>query len=83
MKGMDKQVVIYWYQGCGRIIASEYAGLIYGMVDKMRRGRTDAALVRIISPVESLEPEAEKNAEKRAVEFAKLVFPLLSRYIPN
>jgi EpsI family protein len=83
MKGIDKQVVLYWYQGCGRIIASEYAGLLYGMVDKMRRGRTDAALVRIISPVESLEPEAKKAAEKRAAEFAELIFPWLSRYIPN
>jgi EpsI family protein len=83
MKGLDKQVVIYWYQGCGRVIASEYSGLIYGMVDKIRRGRTDAALVRIISPVESLDPAAEKIAEKRSVEFAKMIFPWLSRYIPN
>lgn len=83
MKGLDKQVVLYWYQGCGRTIASEYSGLIYGMVDKMRRGRTDAALVRIMSTVESLDPAAEKTAEKRSVEFAEIVFPWLSRYIPN
>jgi EpsI family protein len=83
LKGLDKQVVLYWYQGCGRVIASEYSGLIYGMVDKMRRGRMDAALVRIISSVESLEPAAEKAAEQRAVEFAQSIFPLLGRYIPN
>jgi EpsI family protein len=83
LKGIDKQVVLYWYQGCGRVIASEYAGLIYGMVDKIHRGRTDAALVRIISPVESLAPEAENAAEKRAIEFAELLYPWLSRYIPD
>jgi EpsI family protein len=83
LKGVDKQIALYWYQGCGRVIASEYWGLLYGMVDKMRSGRTDAALVRIISPAESLEPAAEDAAEKCAADFAMLIFPLLSRYIPN
>jgi len=69
--------------GCGRIIASEYWGLLYGMVDKMRSGRTDAALVRIISPAKSLEPSAERAAERCAVDFARLIIPLLGRYIPN
>jgi EpsI family protein len=83
LKGMDKQVVLYWYQGCGRVVASEYWGLIYGMIDKMRLGRTDAALVRIISPAESLEPAAEDAAGRNAADFARLIFPMLSRYIPN
>jgi len=83
LKGADKQVALYWYQGCGRVIASEYWGLIYGMIDKMRLGRTDGALVRIISPAESLEPEAETEAGNNAVDFARSIFPLLNRYIPN
>ncbi len=83
LKGVDKQIALYWYQGCGRVIASEYWGLLYGMVDKMRRGRTDAALVRIVSPAVSLEPAAEKAAEKSAVDFAMMIYPLLGRYIPN
>lgn len=83
LKGTDKQVVLYWYQGCGRVIASEYSGMIYGMIDKMRLGRTDAALVRIISPAESLEPAAEEAAGKYAAEFAQAIFPMLSRYIPE
>ncbi len=83
LKGLDKQVTLYWYQGCGRVIASEYWGLIYGMIDKVRLGRTDAALVRIISPAASLEPAAEEAASKNAVDFAQQVFPLLSRYIPD
>jgi EpsI family protein len=83
LKGSDKYVVLYWYQGCGRVIASEYWGLIYGMIDKMRLGRTDAGLVRIISPAESLEPAAEEAAGKNASDFAGVLFPMLSRYIPN
>ncbi len=83
MKGIDKQVVLYWYQGCGRVTASEYWGLIYGMLDKMRKGRTDAALVRIVCPAASLEAEAEEAAGKRAVDFAEILYPLLNRYIPD
>jgi EpsI family protein len=83
LKGLDKQVVLYWYQGCGRVIASEYWGLIYGMIDKMRLGRTDAALVRIIAPAESLDPAAEQAAARDAADFARAIYPLLSRYIPN
>ena len=83
LKGLDKQVALYWYQGCGRVIASEYSGLIYGMIDKMRLGRTDAALVRIISPTASLDPAAEDAAGKNAEDFARQIFPMLSRYIPN
>ena len=83
LKGADKQVVLYWYQGCGRVIASEYWGLIYGMVDQMRLGRTDAALVRIMCPAESLEAAAEEKAERLAVDFAKRIYPILYRYIPD
>lgn len=83
LKGLDKQVVLYWYQGCGRVTASEYWGLIYGMIDKARRGRTDAALIRIVSPAESLEPSAEDAASRNAVEFAGLLYPMLSRFIPD
>jgi len=83
LKGRDKQVVFYWYQGCGRVIASEYWGLLYGMLDKLRFGRTDAALVRIISPAATLEPAAEEQASRQGIDFAGHVFPLLSRYIPN
>ena len=75
--------MLYWYQGCGRVIASEYWGLIYGMVDKMRLGRTDAALVRIMCPAESLEAAAEEKAEGLAVDFAKRIYPMLYRYIPD
>jgi EpsI family protein len=83
VKGTDKQVVLYWYQGCGRVVASEYWGLLYGMIDKMSLGRTDAALVRVIVPAASLDDQAEARAESAAVEFVQSFFPLLERYIPD
>jgi len=83
LKGMDKQVVLYWYQSHGRVIASEYWGKIYTVLDALRTNRTDAALVRVICPVAGTEAQAEEFAEKRAVDFVKAIFPLLGNFLPS
>jgi len=85
-KGAESQVVLYWYQSQGRVIASEYMGKIHMVLGAMRTNRTDAALVRIISPVQSnapLKAEAEFIAEKAAIEFTQALFPQLSWYLPE
>ena len=82
-KGLDKQVVLYWYQSHGRAVASEYRAKVYTVLDAMRTGRTDAALVRVISPAASLEPAAEEAAGRRAIEFVQLLYPYLNRYVPD
>ena len=83
LKGMDRRIVLYWYQAHGRTVASEYRAKIYTVFDAMRTGRTDAALVRIVSPTGSVEPAAEEAAGRRAIEFAQSLYPLLDRYIPE
>ena len=50
--GLSSQEVLYWYQMHGRIIAGDYEAKLYTLADSIRYGRTDAALVRIITPVE-------------------------------
>ena len=85
-KGTESQVVLYWYQSQGRVVASEYMGKVFMVLDAMRTNRTDAALVRIISSVPPNAPsqdEAEANAERAAVEFVQALFPLLSDFIPD
>lgn len=82
-KGTDEQVVIYWYHSRGRVIASEYWGKIYTVLDAIRTNRTDAALVRVITPAANLSPEAEETAERHATEFVKDIFPLLGAYLPD
>jgi EpsI family protein len=79
-KGMEKQVVLYWYQSHGRVIASEYWGKIYTVLDAVRTNRTDAALVRVICPV--AEDGSEAAAEQHAVDLVKALFPLLNRFLP-
>jgi len=83
LKSVEKQVVLYWYQSHGRVIASEYWGKIYTVLDALRTNRTDAALVRVICPANGLDEKAETVAEKHAVDFVKALFPLLERYLPS
>jgi EpsI family protein len=79
-KGMQRQVVIYWYQAHGRSVASEYWARFYLVADAIRMNRTDAALVRIVTPIAS--EENQGSAELRAIQFAQQIAPSLDRYAP-
>jgi EpsI family protein len=79
--GRDKQEVLYWYQSHGRSIANDYKAKLLMLTDAIRYGRTDAALVRVITDIPASENPAE--AHERVVNFAKNVTPLLPAYVPN
>jgi EpsI family protein len=79
-KGLDQQVVLYWYQSHGRVIASEYWGKFYLVYDAMRLNRTDAALVRITVPVDHGD---EAAAQERALAFAKTITTNVDQVIPR
>lgn len=79
--GRDKEEVLYWYQSHGRSIANDYAAKILMLTDAIRYGRTDAALVRVITEVPS--NQSSETAHTRLVDFAKNVTPLLPAYVPN
>ena len=49
-KGADRQVVVYWYQSHGRVIASEYWSKAYMIYDAVRRHRSDAGCGRRARP---------------------------------
>jgi len=78
-KGLDEQVVFYWYQSHGRAIANEYRSKVFMVYDAVRLNRTDAALVRIVSP----KIGSEKESETRAIDFVRALYPLLGGYIPS
>ena len=81
-KGLDQQVVLYWYQSHGRVVASEYTSKVYMVLDAMRTNRTDAALVRVITPL-TKDPAGQAAAEARAIEFVKGMAPSLPLYLPS
>ena len=75
----NKQLVFYWYQGRGRVIASEYAGKFWMVADAISRNRTDGALVRLITPMN----DSEASARARLVAFTQGLFPQLDEIIPK
>jgi EpsI family protein len=81
-KGLDRQVVFYWYQSHGRVVANEYRSKIYMVLDAVRLNRTDAALVRVISPRLGDDHAAELAADAVGTGFVKAIFPMLENYLP-
>jgi len=77
-KGGERQAVLYWYQGRGRVVANEYANKLWLMLDAARLRRTNGALVRLITPVLST-PDA---AFDELSAFTGAVFPHLSAHLP-
>ena len=81
-KGLDQQVVLYWYQSHSRVIANEYRSKIFMVYDAARLNRSDAALVRVTSPRLGTD-DGLQSAEARAVAFVKNLFPTLGSYLPS
>jgi EpsI family protein len=79
-KDLDEELVMYWYQAHGRIVASEYWGKFYLIFDAMRLNRTDAALVRITAPIQRGD---EAQARARAIAFAQQITGDVDQIIPK
>jgi EpsI family protein len=80
-KGLDRQVALYWYQSHGRIVANEYWSKVLMVYDAVRLNRSDAALVRVISPISP--SESPDVATKRAAGFIRLLSSQLERTLPS
>lgn len=80
-RGLDRQLVLYWYQAHSRVVASEYWAKFYLVADAIRLHRSDGALVRIITPLAPGESPAQ--GEQRAVEFSRSLRPALESHIPR
>ena len=81
-KGLDRQVVLYWYQGRGRVVANEYANKFWLMLDAARLHRSDGALVRVVAPVSRSAGGSLTAASAATADFTRALFPRLSTYLP-
>lgn len=79
--GAVRQEVLYWYRSHGNNIANDYVAKFQMLKDSILYGRTDAALIRVITPV--VPGESVAAAHDRAVHFTEQLLPLLPAYIPN
>ena len=77
--GDYKSLMIYWYQGRGRAIASEYWGKVYTVIDSVRLRRSDGAMVRVTVPIGDSETTALDSAKDLSAKAAAA----LDDYVPN
>jgi EpsI family protein len=77
-KGLDKQVVLYWYHDRGRVIANEYWAKSYMIWDAITQHRTDGSLVRISVPVTT----TSEAAYQQGLVFLRDFWPILQEYMP-
>ncbi len=80
-KGEVRMMVYYWFEQKGRRIAWDFEAKYWLMVDGIRTGRTDGALVRLTTPIHNRESEA--TAEARLNDMVLALVPKLSRFIPT
>jgi len=77
--GDHKALLIYWYQGRGRAVASEYWGKIYTVLDSVRLRRSDGAMVRVTIPI----GKSQTSALESAADLAANASTVLPEFIPD
>ena len=80
-KEESKQIVYYWFQQRGRVIANEYLMKWHLLSDSIMMNRTDGALVRLTTLVQN--GESTEEAELRLKGFYDKIGNILPDYIPN
>jgi EpsI family protein len=74
----QRVLVLYWYQGRGRVVASEYRAKWDLLRDASLKRRSDEALVRIVVPIVAGEEHAFEVARDAAIR----ILPTLTEALP-
>jgi len=77
--GSQQALVLYWYQGRGRIAASEYVVKWHLLRDSALRRRSDEALVRLVFPI----ADSPDHTFASAAQVAQVIIPALERALPT
>ncbi|MEL6477457.1 MAG: VPLPA-CTERM-specific exosortase XrtD [Pseudomonadota bacterium] len=78
-KGLSRQLVYYWFDQSGRRMTSDYLAKLYVLWDALETGRTDGALVRLVTPIGPSEPV--ENADARLQDLMAETLPVLDGFI--
>lgn len=73
----ERQLVLYWFQGRGRVVASDYLNKAWLFRDALVQRRSDGALARVIVPIRD-----PAQADRSARDFARAVLPQLEEWLP-
>ncbi|WP_386685045.1 VPLPA-CTERM-specific exosortase XrtD [Loktanella sp. R86503] len=80
-KGLSRQLVYYWFEQRGTRMTNDYLAKIDVVYDSLTTGRTDGALVRLVTAIG--EGEDIAAADARLQDFMGQMLPRLPRYIPQ
>lgn len=78
-KADSKEMVLYWYQIHGRVVAKDLEAMGFLAWTALTNRQSDEALVRINTPVVG----APQQALEREVAFVRAAFPYLDRLLPK
>ena len=79
-KGESRQLVYYWYQERGKVIADDWRKIVQLFWDRATTQRTDGSLIRFTVP---LVRGNEAQADAEFTDLAGRIVPLLPSYVPN
>jgi exosortase D (VPLPA-CTERM-specific) len=79
-KGLEKQLVYFWFEGRGRRLTGDFAAKAYTVLDGMATGRSDGGLVRMITAIGA---DGEAAADARLQRFLAASVDRLPRFIPD
>ncbi len=77
----EQQLVLYWFQAHGRVVAREWEAKYYLIDDSIHMNRSDGGMVRLMTPM--LEGETPDATQERMMNFVSPLLPLLDSYIPQ
>ncbi len=80
-KGVQRNLVYYWYEQQGVRTASMYSAKLHLLLGKLRNGRNDSAIVRLITPIGPEETPAD--AEARLQDSMHALLGRLPRFVPG
>ncbi len=77
----ERQLVLYWFQAHGRVLASEWQAKYYLVSDSIHINRSDGGMVRLMTPM--LDGESPDAAQTRMMKLGSQLLPLIDNYIPR
>ena len=80
-KGHNRQIVLYWFKQRDRLVTDEYVVKALLFWDALARQRSDGAMIRLTAPL--LPGEDETAVDRRLQQFASLVQPMMSTFVPD
>jgi len=80
-KGEHRQLVYYWFRQRGRSMTGEFEVKWRILHDAIVHDRSDGALIRLVTPVAKGEDVAA--AERRLMDFVRVLQPRLGAFIPD